>query len=656
MTVEARRRLVEVLQELLESHRRGRVTVAVVAVLVAVLFATASVVRLLPDSATHPLVVGSGVTPTGSAQALVERTGRSTAWSSAGSRTVRPRLVLTWPERTQLGSLELRSSVPRGLDAAYLRFGDGSRLRVQANRAGDIRVSFAPRVTTRLTIVLLGTRQSTRVGLASLKTSADGGPAPGVGARPVAVRSYDGTRLPSLAWGRLAEISSVWLTTRAPEPRPLSGRLRFSDGSTVKVASVGRAGGLPNIVAFTPRMVDGVRYLGQGQNAVATLAVYRSGAQRAAPHGAETYAITSQTADATCDATPGTDASLRVLCPPSSTIVGPRFVLRVAGPVGQTVTASAWRRGVGRPDRVGRIASGKIPARGWLDLPITTRLMYSGPTAIRVSTATARTYLQVVNRFGTSPAVRSPSFTRRMSLQVDEPFSRPVSISAAGDAAQYAALKPSASGPSAFGSAAFGDPASDPPPFGTERGALRIQAITTKDATGAVAYRSGLLSSVGLSGGGFSAQYGYFEATMLGAPGAGAWAAFWTQGIGSVLGSGAPFGEADATELYGGRYARTCSGVLDWTPRPELPRGLCAEPKTMDDWALEYHTYGIEIRPDATNAYVDGRLVGHFRSAVLAEDPSFFMIDLALGGGYAVDLRGQQGVTRLYATEVKVWT
>lgn len=71
--------------------------------------------------------------------------------------------------------------------------------------------------------------------------------------------------------------------------------------------------------------------------------------------------------------------------------------------------------------------------------------------------------------------------------------------------------------------------------------------------------------------------------------------------------------------------------------------------------ALGWHTYGVDIRPDGLRYYIDGRLVGEAQPVDAASEPMFFLLDLALGGGWPVDLSAVRDRATLYVDWVRVY-
>jgi hypothetical protein len=291
-----------------------------------------------------------------------------------------------------------------------------------------------------------------------------------------------------------------------------------------------------------------------------------------------------------------------------------------------------------------------------------------GPLTIKVSQnrngpqdETAPLYVQVVNSAGeltTSPG----SAPDGMTLQWDEQFTDPLSITATGSGAVYAATKPAYWGTSEFGAAVFADPAAGAGTLSTLDGDyLRIRAQPITDPATARPYGqqhlAGILSSLHVGATGFAAQYGYYEARMTGAPGAGTWPAFWLLDTESATRRSTTSGEVDAVELYGHNPTGSCHALHTWDNGVDQADVVtCLEDNGFSDWAMTWHTYGVRIVPDGAVYYIDGVQVATATGLRQHSEPFYFMVNLALGGGWPVDLSPTGEVSDLYIDWIRVWT
>ena len=182
-------------------------------------------------------------------------------------------------------------------------------------------------------------------------------------------------------------------------------------------------------------------------------------------------------------------------------------------------------------------------------------------------------------------------------------------------------------------------PASRTDPFGWNRSRL-----------------GGMVSSARVGGSGFAAQYGYFEARILGAPGEGTWPAFWGLSNRSLIDPEDATGEVDAVELYGHDTMNTCHSIHNWVDGADDKQVECVDDKGIEDWALQWHTYGARVTPTGTVFYVDGHEVAMLHGVINTDQPYYFMVNLAMGGGWPVDLASTGDVSDLYVDYVRVYT
>ncbi|MGY1774385.1 glycoside hydrolase family 16 protein [Geodermatophilus sp. SYSU D00804] len=459
---------------------------------------------------------------------------------------------------------------------------------------------------------------------------------------------------------------------------PLRGVLRFDDGSSVVVSGIAGGDDEATTIAFPPRIVTSVRLEIDRTVADASVGLREFVAHDAGttpprwPQTEQGYSTTPPPADA-CGAssTPVADpvaGQLTLVCPsPGSGVEGEVTVVVAADP-GTPLEVLMWTgESEAGPDSVAVVASGSADADGRAVLAVDTSGAPHGPLTLRVQRGGpapgAPLYVQLVNRAGRQ--VESPgSAPPGMTLQWAEEFTAPLSVSRTGVDADYAAVKPDASSSGQFGEATFADPASGAGTLATvDDGYLRIRARPAGDAAGqqSSGHLSGLLASTDVSGSGFAAQYGYFEARMMGAPGAGAWSAFWMLNTESAALPSDTAGEVDAVELYGHDTSGSCHTLHSWgASEPTEPDDgaapNCRDENGFADWAMAWHTYGVRITPDGATFSIDGQEVSAPRGLTHSSEPFFFLVDLALGGGWPVDLSPTGGTTDVYVDWVRVHT
>ncbi|MEH3075715.1 MAG: family 16 glycosylhydrolase [Quadrisphaera sp.] len=499
---------------------------------------------------------------------------------------------------------------------------------------------------------------------------------------PWAQLTFSGTR-------RVASVQVFGSTADASDPAQstaaaLYGTLRFSDGSSVDVPGIAAGAAMPTTVAFTPRSVTWVRLELRRQIASAPVALreltaYDAGTtppQWAAPAGSPTYAVTPATASCPSSTAPAAPVApalagrLTLACPTPGSSVDAAATVVVGAPAGSQLTA--WLsvpsgNALDLPLR--RAATATADASGRAVLTADVRRLPQGPFALKVTGTTTTgaaldpLYAQLFRSSGqaastpSAPAGSSPP--AGMTLQYSDDFDAPLSISASGWGTRYAAVKPEPWGGSQFGDALFADPAWGAGTLATLPGGyLRVRAqpvgVLAPKQTWGQAHAAGILSSQRWGGSGFSAQHGYFEARMLGAPGPGSWPAFWmlnaTSGTGRADGSAA---EVDAVELYGHDTDAACHTTHSWGPVKGGQKACQGYPL---DWAAEWHTYGVKVGDGDAQFYLDGRRVASLGELSHTDEPFFFMLDLATGGGWPVDLAATGQTTDLYVDWVRVYT
>lgn len=454
---------------------------------------------------------------------------------------------------------------------------------------------------------------------------------------------------------------------------PLSGALTFSDGSSVVVSGIAAGGGAATTIAFSARSVDWVRLNLKPANnrvpiALREFVAYQRGTTppRWPTHTAPRYSLPIPTDSACTAQRPAigstTDGSPALVCPqPGSRIIGRRATAVVAVPPGSRVTAAAYLPSYdGTSGTVDTVATAAADAAGRAVLVFDATRLTQGPTAIRV-TIDGRTsralYIQFFNATGRNrpPLDTAPA---GLTLQWWDRFNAPISLSRTGAGADYATLKPEATGGSEFGDAMFADPAAGLGTLGViDNWYLRVrtQPMTSDPKGWGRTLASGLLSSARLGGSGFAAQRGYFEARMLGPTQEGTWPAFWLLNSESAAPRTKPASEIDILEQYGRFPNGSCHALHAWNS-PGQSRSVCGERHVPNDWALTWHTYAAWVRDDRVDYYIDGRQITSIPGPILTDQPFFFMVNLAAGGGWPVDLNATGGIADLYVDWIRVYT
>lgn len=485
-----------------------------------------------------------------------------------------------------------------------------------------------------------------------------------------------------MRWDRPRDLSSVELMGGAPGGSTISEAVvTFDDGSSMPVGAVDTDPEHPTTVSFMPRTTSSVRITvsdlsGSGPLSLGEVRAYRRGATPVLRSGAgpsgpgRSVSPVADVPAATCPPgpplpTPGPPkAPLVVTCPASGSTAESVVALQVGVALGyQQITARVWPAELGAPGP-GPVEAAVSPT-GATTLPVDLSTVPPGPTTVAVEATgpdvpSATVYLQLL-RSGRSTESPPPSAAAiGRTLVYGEEFDRPVSLTYDGRGADYAAAKPNSSGAEDFGAAIFPDPTLGFGTVGVLDGMLQIRTQPSPpgyEDPGGYGRRDigGLLASARSGGSGFAAQYGYFEARMLTPAAPGTWPAFWMLPAGNLVRPLDPLAEIDVTEMYGHDPAGACHSTHEFRGDDDGGVAACGErfPSVRD--ALAWHTYGAAVLPTGITFYIDGQVVATAPQVAGGDLPMFFMLDLALDGGWPVDLTGVQGRTALYVDYVRVY-
>ncbi|MFC0681410.1 family 16 glycosylhydrolase [Lysobacter korlensis] len=631
-----------------------------------------------------------------------------------------PPLDLHWPEPTLVNHVSIvgPDDPAAVITRAALSFSDGSSLHLVPDADGSIDVDFPQRLVTAASLTILEAaasessaplshwsvddsgsplasaaavppvaQASSNAGGEGALAFSDGNPATGSTGNEWAPNPMDRHPSVALSWPSPLEIASVqvfgpsetFFDPAYSAAAALHGELVFDDGSVVKVSGIAGGESQPTTIAFMPRMTTSVELrlhptIGVARPGLREFTAYPAGTtppRWKAPAGPG-YA-TQPPAVQHCGHTGSasgttTDSSLALLCPtPGASVTGTATIL-VKGHPGTVVDATARLPLADGSARIGTVASSTAASNGIATLLVDTARLEHGPTALKVvyrappsAGAATPLYVQLYNLGGRTPAPVDHS-PPGMTLQWSEEFSSPLSATHWGDGAVYAATKPAYWGSATFGEAVLVDPAANPESISTLGGEyLRIRAEPSDPAADPNGWNrrhtSGILSSLRVGATGFSAQYGYFEARMLAPAGKGTWPAFWMLNSESATKRGAASeAEVDAVELYGHDSTASCHAMHHWTDGEDAGDIRCLWPNGHDDWALSWHTYGVRIKPGAVEYFIDGVRVARLTGLAHEAEPFYFMLNLALGGGYPIALEGTSDVVDLYVDSVRVYT
>lgn len=301
-----------------------------------------------------------------------------------------------------------------------------------------------------------------------------------------------------------------------------------------------------------------------------------------------------------------------------------------------------------------------FPADRYPHGPITVRI-----EGKRISDGYVDTcYLQLYNTGGISwnegiPKAIPPG-AAGMSLVFEDDFNGPLSISRTGLGARYGAHKPDGLD---FSQIPFTDPTPDGPFFQRDT-YLIIRANALRNTTG-------LISSINSRDAtGFTVKAPYYMECRFIAPNAiGIWPAWWTLTDEYKGGKwGDKSDELDIIEAYGG----------DGPTHPNAPRAYMVTPHMWGyqdvnitdkanpidmhkvggggGWADTPHTYGLLVTKNIFVFYLDNVEVLRLPASPLAvQDPTYFMVNLATGGGWSVDLSRYGGIVDMYVDYIRVY-
>lgn len=372
---------------------------------------------------------------------------------------------------------------------------------------------------------------------------------------------------------------------------------------------------------------------------------------------------------------------IAVTAPALGSSVSGTFKIRFSAPDMKNVWARAWHQ----PDETHAdpngydawIANTAPDALGAGEVEIDADLLPHGPLTIVLNawdapegepafTKSATSYVQLYNEGGVIwkkgiPA--PPQQANGMKVKFEDDFDGPLSVSKTGAGTRYASLKPDWPNGSEFGEAIFADPADAVNPFAVlGDDYLRIRVARAPEGYADPQgwnrkYIGGLLSSVRLDGTGVSAKNGYFEARIQMPAGKGAWPAFWLMSQNSSGADHLPStAELDIVEAYGHDPAGACQAKHWWSGSPESHQTNCSsENFAYGDNASTWHTYGAKVTEDEVIYYIDDVEVWRHDSFAQANTPLYFMLNLALGGGWPIDLSPYGDQIDMYVDYVRVF-
>jgi len=349
----------------------------------------------------------------------------------------------------------------------------------------------------------------------------------------------------------------------------------------------------------------------------------------------------------------------------------------VAAPGLKSVLVKCWKQGAGFGSD-STVATVALDAKGNGSFVFPADQYPHGPITVRISgvrgSQTDNCYLQLYNKGGIpwdEGMPKDPPAAKGMSLVFADDFKGPLSISSTDSKATYYDHKPPG-GWQDFSIHTFSSHDSPKNPFSQVDSYLRIRA---SDKTRS----SGLISSMKNDATGVTAKAPcYFECRFLGPNAIGTWPAFWLMTdymTDHVKGKKVPCDELDIIEAYGGEGPREPNAFDTYMICPHCwdqgEAGKAIEKKAFEGlhnpirmrkfgvpstWYETFHTYGCKITETDTIYYCDNVEVGRHATLPLSKQrPLFFLIDLATGGGWPVDLSRYHGLADMYVDYVRVY-
>jgi hypothetical protein len=368
-----------------------------------------------------------------------------------------------------------------------------------------------------------------------------------------------------------------------------------------------------------------------------------------------------------------------VLAPAYCSDVKGDATVTVSAPSFRSLTAKCWKHG----DRFGSdstVATVALDAGGNGSFVFPADKYPHGPITLRISGANGSVkdtcYLQLYNKGGVSwnegMPKGPPPAAKGMKLVFAEDFTGRLSISSTDPKATFYDHKPP-HGYQDFSQHIFSSHDSPKNPFAQVDTYLRIRASDrTKSA--------GLISSLKSAGSGIKASAPcYFECRFLAPNAIGTWPAFWVMtdylSNWKEKGDKTPSDELDIIEAYGGEgpHSPNSGDLYQVAPHCWLQgdAGKALEKTAWEamhnpismrkfgipsTWFESFHTYGCLVTPTDTTYYCDDIEVGRHETLPLCKkQPLFFMIDLATGGGWPVDLSCYNGLADMYVDYVRVY-
>jgi hypothetical protein len=370
---------------------------------------------------------------------------------------------------------------------------------------------------------------------------------------------------------------------------------------------------------------------------------------------------------------------ISVVSPEYCSDVKGNVAVTLAAPGCRQVTVKCWKQGEGLGND-STVADVKLDDTGGGSFVFPAEKYPHGPITVRISgdigTVKDNCYLQLYNKGGVSwnegiPKAAPPA-AKGMSLLFADDFAGPLSISSTDTKATYYDHKPP-SGWQDFSDHPFAGFDSPKNPFAQADSYLRIRASDKLKS-------AGLISSIKNDATGITAKAPcYFECRFIGPNAIGTWPAFWLLTdymTDQVKGKNVPCDELDIIEAYGGEGPRSPNSFDRYMVTPHCwlqgDAGNAIATKAFEGmhdpismhkyhipsaWYETFHTYGCKVTETNTFYYCDNIEIGRHATLPLSKtEPFFFLINLATGGGWPVDLSRYHGTADMYVDYVRVYS
>jgi hypothetical protein len=369
---------------------------------------------------------------------------------------------------------------------------------------------------------------------------------------------------------------------------------------------------------------------------------------------------------------------IAVVSPDYASDIQGTTAITLSAPGFTNATVKCWQQGAGFGTDA-TVARVPLDAQGNGNFAFPADTFPHGPLTLRISatngSATDTCCLQLYNQGGQVWKIgipkTPPPAAQGMTLVFEDDFDKPLSISSKDSKARYYDHKPPG-GSQDFSTLRFTSAGEPNDPFKQIDSFLRIRASEK-------AQSAGLISSIKNDATGITAKIPcYFECRFIGPNAIGTWPAFWLMTdymTDHVKGREVPCDELDIIEAYGGEGPGSPNAHDTYMITPHCwnqgDTGKATEKAAFETlknpakmarfgipstWYDTFHTYGCKITETDTLYYCDDIEVGRHPTLPLSKKyPFFFMINLATGGGWPVDLSRYNGTADMYIDFVRVY-